>query len=151
MGSKYSQLKLTISLLEFLKYELTELLERLKERVAQLFPPILVLMNINGCLVHRTPDRINFIKPKEKEGMDERFDRYVLCLKHKVNNHYFRDGFMSFLRALMTHPRVRFAFYSNIARQNILPIIQKMFKEDLGLIQEHLLAIFDGEYNELAP
>ena len=31
------------------------------------FPPLLVLMNINGCLVHRTDERIEVVKHDEND------------------------------------------------------------------------------------
>lgn len=67
------------------------------------------------------------------------------------NFHYFRDGHVEFLKALLCHPRVQFAFYSSIMRKNILPIIQNMFKDDMGYFQEHMLALFDQTYNRAAP
>lgn len=108
------------------------------------FPPILVLMNINGLLVHRTADKINFIS---RDGT-QRFVKYCRQGKNFV---YFREGYMAFLKHLMDHPRVQFAFYSSIMRKNIMPIITKMFENDMLLFQERMSALFDQEYTRAAP
>ena len=109
-------------------------------------------MNINGCLVHRTSDIIKFIRPDlPQDDLEDKFKRFVVCFKHKKNWHYFRDGYMLFLRRLMLHPRVKFAFYSSIMRQNIFPIIQKMFANEMGLMNERMDAIFDRNFVKEAP
>mmetsp|Transcript_34701 Transcript_34701/g.53218 ORF Transcript_34701/g.53218 Transcript_34701/m.53218 type:complete len:260 (-) Transcript_34701:20-799(-) len=113
----------------------------------------MILMNINGCLVHRTSEMIKFKKPKGQEK-DPKFDRWVKTFKVKKNYIYLRDGYMEFLRLLMNHPRVSFSFCSAIMRKNILPIILEMFNgndDDLGLLQEQLFNIFDQDYNRSAP
>ena len=43
----------------------------------------------------------------------------------------------------MPHPRIHFAFYSSIARRNIMPIITEMFKADEALLEENMTALFD--------
>ena len=58
---RYSILKLTISLLETFSLEEDAKLEEMKAFYDKKFPEILVLMNINGCLCHRTKDKVNFI------------------------------------------------------------------------------------------
>ena len=50
----YSDLKLSISLMEFLKFKDLKIVDNFKETCEKKFPQILLLMNINGCLVHRT-------------------------------------------------------------------------------------------------
>lgn len=57
---------------------------------------------------------------------------------------------MAFLKAVMRHPRIKFAFNSSIMRKNILPIINNMFiKEgESGLFSEHMFCLFDQEYNQ---
>ena len=122
------------------------------------FPPILLLMNINGLLVHRTQERINFhrsegidgVKGSDEPGkgfMRQKIDFFTM----KRNHHYFREGQLPFLRALMSHPRVKFAFYSSIMRKNIMPIITKMFERDMLLFSNHMMALFDQDYNKSAP
>jgi hypothetical protein len=123
MGPKYSMVALTISFLKFMKYGDGNWVEKAEKRLEEVYPPILVLMNINGCLVHRTSQPIRFNKPEKKGGRDERFLRWVTMFKHRSNFHYFRDGYMEFLTKILCHPRVKFAFYSSIMRKNIFPII----------------------------
>ena len=107
----------------------------------------MVLLNINGLLVHRTSERINFIK---LEGVNHP-TKHIDLFKHKANFHYLREGNLAFLRSVMSHPRVKFAFYSTIMRQNITPIISYLFDKDMLLLQEHMMALFDQEYNRKAP
>ena len=76
---------------------------------------------------------------------------FVKMFKHKINYVYYRDGYLQFLRAIMSHPRVKFTFYSTIIRPNILPIILKAFDSDMGLLSEHMSAIFDQKFNKPAP
>lgn len=78
---------------------------------------------------------------QEREG--ELWKRWSKFFKNKRTFHYLRDGYLQFLRAIMQHPRVKFAFYSSIMRKNITPILLEAFKEDLGLYNEFMFAIFD--------
>ena len=57
---------------------------------------------------------------------------------------------MAFLKAVMRHPRVKFAFNSSIMRKNILPIINNMFIQcdESGLFSEYMFCLFDQEYNQ---
>jgi hypothetical protein len=121
-------------------------LDGLEEHLQASFPPILLLMNINGLLVHRTSQRVEFIK---SEGW--RVERFVEFFKLKAQYHYFREGNLNFLKAIMSHPRVHFAFYSTIMRKNIMPIITNMFEKDKLLFKEHMMVLFDQEYNSPAP
>jgi hypothetical protein len=74
----------------------------LKELEANLFPPILMLMNINGTLIHRTSERIEFVQLKNKDGeIDHGAERNVKMFKHKKNFVYFRDSYMAFLKQIM--------------------------------------------------
>lgn len=107
----------------------------------------MVLLNINGLLVHRTNERINFIR---LEGVNYP-SKHIDLFKHKANFHYLREGYLAFLRSVMSHPRVKFAFYSTIMRHNIMPIISHLFEKDMLLFQNHMLALFDQEYNKHAP
>ncbi len=139
--------------MKFLKLEDEMFLQDWEAPVQEKFPEVMVLMNINGCLVHRTGDKISFAKPKGEEK-DPKYDRWVKMFRVKKNFLYCRDGYMDFLRDLMNHPRVSFSFYSTIMRKNILPIILEMFKENdstMGLLEERLFNIFDQEYNRSAP
>lgn len=115
---KYSELKLSISLMKFLEFSDQNIVGTFSETCEKLYPQILLLMNINGCLVHRTKQQVQFSGTTEY---------YVKCFKHKMNHHYYREGHMAFLKAVMRHPRVSFAFNSSIMRKNILPIINNMF------------------------
>lgn len=137
---------LAISFLEFMKKDQKELIEGMKKRCEDVFPPILVLMNINGCLVHRTDQIVKFLKPNDTSENIDSWGRFVKMFKHKRNFVYFRDGYEAFLESVMQHPRIKFAFYSNIIRANIFPIIKHMFKDNLHVFSENMLAIFDQEY-----
>jgi hypothetical protein len=118
VGRKYSVLVTTISLLEFAEMsghdKLKEVLCALKAWSTERFQPILLLMNINGALIHRTPEDITITNSEEMIKLD--FKKKVHKYKFKKINYYFRDGTMAFLSAIMSHPRVRFAFYSAIQR-----------------------------------
>lgn len=69
------------------------------------------MMNINGCLVHRTDERIEFIK---HDAEDPKYKKHIKFAKIKRYYIYWRDGYLNFLRSVMMHPRIRFAFYSSI-------------------------------------
>ena len=62
-----------IGIINFIKFYFESsyhnLLSGLEKEINMKFPPILILMNINGCLVHRTQQKINFLKP---ESADEK-------------------------------------------------------------------------------
>ena len=118
------------------------------ELLVSQFPPLLVLMNINGCLVHRTDERIEFVKHDEN---DPKYKRHVQQCKVKRYHCYWRDGYLVFLRSLMMHPRVNFAFYSSIMQKNILPILRKTFEDDMGLFDDHMFAIFDQTHCKKSP
>jgi len=77
--------------------------------------------------------------------------KFVIQLKHKRNFHYFREGTIPFLKSIMCHPRVKFAFYSTIIRPNIMPIILKLFEKDQPLLQEYMKTVFDQSFNKPAP
>ena len=133
-------------LASFLEWAGNEEAHKVKDHVKVTYPPILLLMNINGLLVHRTDKTIVFGDLTEHPG------RYVEMIKIKgPNKCYLRDGHMAFLRALMSHPRVQFAFYSSIMRKNIHGILLKMFAKDMSLFQEHMTALFDQTHNKPAP
>ena len=102
-------------------------------------------MNINGCLVHRTDKRINFIKPAadSDERKDKRWNRFVTMMNQRKHSIYFRDGYLTFLRSLMRHPRCEYGFYSAIMQKNIQPVLIKMFEEDNGLYNDNMFGIFD--------
>lgn len=114
----FMDLKLCVSLLKFLDCSDQILVDKMESTISESFPPILLLMNINGCLVHRTDAQVQFSGDTEY---------YVKCFKHKKHHHYYREGHMAFLKSIMRHPRVKFGFNSSIMRRNIMPIIQNMF------------------------
>ena len=116
--------------------------------ITKKYPKILILMNINGCLVHRTNEWIQFTKPEpgSEDRKDPKWQRYVTMLKHKRYSVYFRDGDLMFLRSLMRHPRCEYGFYSAIMQKNILPVLMKMFEDDNGLYHEHMFAMFDQKF-----
>jgi hypothetical protein len=58
----YQDLKLSISLLKFLELKNKDLIEKLEKTESENFPPILLLMNLNGTLIHRTDKRVEFAK-----------------------------------------------------------------------------------------
>jgi hypothetical protein len=65
LTQSYQDLKLSISLLKFLQLDNKVLLEKLEKILSENFPPILLLMNLNGTLIHRTDKRVDFIKMKD--------------------------------------------------------------------------------------
>lgn len=129
---------MSISFLETFDLADSDTLKKLKEYCNKKFPDILVLMNINGCLCHRTSERINFVR---QDGLNE--GRFVNMMKHKRNFIYFREGSIQFLKSIMSHPRVKFAFYSTIIRPNIMPIILKLFENEKSLLNEYMKMLFD--------
>jgi len=147
LPKSYSYLATLASFLEFIKFD-QESITALSSHIKKVYPPCLVLMNINGLLIHRTSERVNFVKSGDDS---DKYRKQVDMFKHKQNFVYKREGHLEFLRSLMSHPRVKFAFYSTIMRQNIMPIITKIFEPDMLLLQEHMSALFDQEYNRAAP
>jgi hypothetical protein len=130
MPDDYSKLVLTLSLLKHLEYGSKELLNSMEAHIKDKYPPLLLLMNINGLLVHRTKDQINFVKDQSFQDK-----RHVKYFRQGTNVVYPRDGHMSFLKAVMQHPRVRFCFYSSIMRKNIMPVLIELFKDHDGFTQ----------------
>ena len=64
---------MNVSILEFLGFDKkeesnAELLKGLKEHTSKCFPGILLLMNINGSICHRTSDMIHFKECKDEDG-----------------------------------------------------------------------------------
>lgn len=80
---------------------------------------------------------------KFHKAQESGFERKVEMFKHKKNFIYFRENNMLFLKGLMQHPRVKFAFVSTIMRKNIFPIILQLFKKEMGLFSEHMFSLFD--------
>ena len=58
---------MSTSLMAFMEVTNIELLDELRELEANKFPPILMLMNINGTLILRTSERVEFTKYKSKD------------------------------------------------------------------------------------
>ena len=116
IGNNYSKIAMFSSFVKFLgsklkieqdKEFLQSLHEKLQSHLQGEYPPILILMNINGCLVHRTDKKIQFVKPDpdSDERKDKRWGRHVKVVHHKKHSVYFRDGHLEFLRSIMQHPR----------------------------------------------
>ena len=84
---------------------------------------------------------------------DAGFSNTIHKYKFKAINYYYREGYMAFLTAIMSHPRVRFAFYSAIVRANILPVLKHTFKapKDAGMSSEYMRALFDQSFCEKNP
>ena len=92
-GTSYSKVAMFSSFVKFLsekqkdqddKAFLLKLHEDLEAYITKEFPKILILMNINGCLVHRTGERIQFLKPSDpEERADPKWQRYVTMFKQK--------------------------------------------------------------------
>ena len=157
VGSSYSKISMLSSFVQFLstkqskdedKAFLMELHKQLEEYIAAEFPKILILMNINGCLVHRTDEKIQFLKPQpgSEERNDPKWQRFVTMMRQKKHSVYFREGYQIFLRSLMRHPRCEYGFYSAIMQKNIQPVLIKMFEGDDSLYHEHMFAIFDQQF-----
>jgi hypothetical protein len=79
---------MSISFLETYKLSDLETLKKMKEYCDKKFPDILLLMNVNGCLCYRDPERINLFL--FQDGLNE--GRFVNMMKHKKNFIYFREG-----------------------------------------------------------
>jgi len=54
-------------------------------------------MNINGALIHRTPEDITFTNTQELNGDSIQHKRIINRYKFKKIHYYFRDGNMIFL------------------------------------------------------
>lgn len=144
----YNFLVLLLSFLRHLEFKNEAFIEALDGHIKKTYPPLLLLMNINGLLVHRTSEMIQFTMEQDKQ----KFNRLrVQVFRQGKNYVYTREGFMSFLEQIMSHPRVTFSFYSSIMRKNILPIITKMFEKNMPLLEEKLHQIFDQHYCDQAP
>ena len=70
-------------------------------------------------------------------------------MRVRINYIYFRYGHLEFLKAIMKHPRVKFAFYSMIPKSNLFPIIDKIFENDEDLLRNK--GLFDRDFNKKAP
>ena len=53
---------MTASLLTFLEFKDKDLIKTLMKIESENFPPILLLMNLNGTLIHRTDKKVEFAK-----------------------------------------------------------------------------------------
>lgn len=157
LTQSYQDLKLSISLLKFLQLDNKVLLEKLEKILSENFPPILLLMNLNGTLIHRTDKRVDFIKMKDANEEQDKFhvERHgdLKPFKNKMHWHYFRNSHMEFLELVMRHPRVNLAFNSSIARRNIMPILDRMFIQSnkADLFGDHMFGLFDQNFSKEAP
>ena len=80
---------------------------------------ILVLIDIGGTLMYRG----EVIKPTEFLHGGYRPKDY--CVRNHY--HYYRPFMDSFLAQLLEHERIQLAFYSNITRKNVMPLLYHMF------------------------
>lgn len=83
---------------------------------------------------------------KLEDGQVDYAKTVVNEFKFAQKYHYIRESSLQFLEPLMSHPRVRFAFNSSIIRKNIMPIILRLFESNMALFQQHMLALFDQQY-----
>ena len=66
----------------------------------------------------------------------------------KKHFHYYRPFHDEYIKALMDHPRVRLAIYTNIMRKNALPLLFKLFDSPkLRAYKAKIFDVFDQEYN----
>ena len=97
--------------------------------------PLLVLVDLNGTLLHRVEKRGAGLNFSFKEG------------KHA---YWLRPGHDDFILALTCHPRIKFGLYSSIMRKNVLPLLCRIFDksnneklEDLARSAETAPLVFD--------
>ena len=62
LTQSFQDLSLSVSLLKSLSFENKDIIKQLESIISESFPPILMLMNLNGTLIHRTDKRVEFIK-----------------------------------------------------------------------------------------
>lgn len=72
MPASYSFITTSISFLKFLEFKNAKVLDALEAHLKTTYPPILVLMNLNGFLLHRTNDIIKFVQP-ENQSEEQKF------------------------------------------------------------------------------
>lgn len=134
-------LSLTLSLLKHLKSSSSlpeQFLKDFEGYMAATYPPILVLMNINGLLVCKTEKKVN-----TKIGYT----------RAKSGNYvYLRPGHFEFMKKILNHPRVHFGWYSALKQKNSQKIIRFMFMEYvIRSDKEKIKVDLDQEYCDSAP
>jgi hypothetical protein len=81
--------------------------------------PILLLSDIGGSILYRCGERLIFENPINKRNPDFQIRQHY---------HYFRPYFDDFLKAIIEHPRAKFAIYTSIQRKNAMPLLYKVFE-----------------------
>jgi len=106
--------------------------------------PILVLIDIGGTLLYRcSGNKLTY--PMEKEG--GKLKEVKLDFSIKRHHHYYRQYMQDFLSRLLTHPRVKLAFYSSITRRNLMPLLSKILEiRQLKPVRSKIFEAFDQEY-----
>ena len=77
--------------------------------------PVLLLMDIGGSIVYRCGQRLQ---------IERKVDYQV-----KQHFHYFRPYYDDFIKAIVEHPRVKFAVYTSIMRKNLMPLLMHVFNQ----------------------
>ena len=62
--------------------------------------------------------------------------------------HYNREGGVEFIKSIMYHPRVKFAFYTSRKFNNVISAFYKSFEKDYGHLYGKTVFIFGSEYNK---
>lgn len=70
------------------------------------YPPLLVLMNLNGILLYRETKDIFFNEPKYSHWYGQRAYMRKLTSGRNKARIYLREGSMEFLTKLIRHPRI---------------------------------------------
>ena len=86
-----------ISFLQHIEYPQRDFIDKLQNHVDSTYPHILLLMNFNGTILS-----------KKKKGIT------------------MREGYQSFIKLLMEHPRIKFAFISNLISKYVEKIMKKI-------------------------
>lgn len=76
---------------------------------------ILVLVDLGGTMCYRTSEQIKGINRRPEYQVRHHF-------------HYFRPYNTNFIKALITHKRIKLAFYTNITRKNAMPLVYRIFQ-----------------------
>jgi len=91
-------------------------------------------MDIGGSICYRCGQRLQ---------TDRKVDYQV-----KAHFHYFRPYYDDFMKAIIEHPRVKFAVYTSIMRKNVMPLLMNIFNQTkLKHLKNQVFEVFDQEYN----
>lgn len=135
---------MTLSLLKHFRTEISseEFFAEFEVFLRENYPPILLLMNINGMLVCKVEraSKPNTSVPYTRTRNGE----YI----------YLRPGHEPFLRGLLNHPRIQFGFYSALKDKNSKKIINFMyqgiiFNQDDSRVKVNLDQTFCSEAPEI--